>query len=76
MGDDILYAKKKKGSIIDFKVAKRLGNGRFEDPLYRTAINVRDPKQLAQMLEDLKIMFDAPIDKAIKEMKKNKSPFW
>jgi hypothetical protein len=76
MGDEILYWKKKKGTQISVKVAKRSKKGRFDDPVYRTSIDVRDPKQLAQMLEDLKIMFNAPIDKAVKEMKKEKSPFW
>jgi len=75
MTDDILIWKKKKDSTIKVKVAKQVKN-RYSEPLYNSTVNVRDPKQLAQMLEDLKIMFDAPIDKAIKEMKKQRSPFW
>jgi len=75
MTEDILNWKKKKGSSIKVKVAKRATN-RYAEPLYDTTINVKDVKQLAQMFEDLKIMFDAPIEKAVKEMKKEKSPFW
>jgi len=77
LGEEILYWKRKKGtSIVDFKVSKREGRNRFDEPVYRTAINVKDAKQLAQMLEDLKVIFSAPVDKAFQEMKKNKSPFW
>ena len=77
MGEEILYWKRKKGTTtINIKVSRRSGQNRFDEPVYKTSINVRDAKQLAQMLEDLRIMFDAPIDKAIQEMKKDKSPFW
>ena len=75
MTDEVLTWKKKNGSMVKVKVEQRVKN-RYSEPLYNSTINVRDAKQLAQMLEDLKVMFDAPIDKAIKEMKKQKSPFW
>lgn len=56
------------------KVTKKKNRG-YEDTNYLNSIDVRDFKQFASFLEDMKILFDAPVDKAIKEMKKKKM-FW
>jgi hypothetical protein len=66
----------KGSSTFKFKVVKQRGQG-ADDQLYQNTINIKDPKQLALVLSDLKTMFGAPVDKALLEMKKNKKDiFW
>ena len=74
---DILIMSKKKGkNTMKFKVDKKVKK-RSPDPSYQNVINIKDANQLATVLEDLELLFDAPIDKAF-DIKKNnkKSPFW
>ena len=74
---DILIMSKKKGKqTMKFKVDKKVKK-RSPDPSYQNVINVKDANQLATVLEDLELLFDAPLDKAF-DIKKNnkKSPFW
>ena len=74
---DILIMSKKKGKqSMKFKVDKKVKK-RSPDPSYQNVINVKDANQLATVLEDLELLFDAPLDKAF-DIKKNnkKSPFW
>jgi len=75
MKEDVLVIKKKNGTQFKVKVAKRARNS-YSEALYQNTVNIRDVKQLAQMLEDLRVMFDAPIEKAVKEMKKDKFSYW
>ena len=74
---DILIMSKKQGKhTMKFKVDKKVKK-RSPDPSYQNVINVKDANQLATVLEDLELLFDAPLDKAF-DIKKNnkKSPFW
>jgi len=74
MTEDILVVKKKKDRL-EFAVKEKRYSG-YSDADYKNVINVKDYKQLALLLEDLRILFGAPIDKAISEMREKKSPFW
>ena len=74
---EILIMSKKKGkNTMKFKVDKKVKK-RSPDPSYQNVINVKDANQLATVLEDLELLFDAPIDRAF-DIKRNnkKSPFW
>jgi len=71
-----LLVVKRKGKKLEIKVKTDVKNDNYKDPDYTNAIDFRDYKQLASFLSDLKLIFDAPIDKAISELRKNKSPFW
>lgn len=73
--EDLLVIKRRKGSPkFRMKVTKKKNKG-YHSTDYNNSIDVKDFKQLANFLEDMQILFDAPIDKAVKEMKKNKT-FW
>jgi len=75
-GDDILVFKKKKyQKALKVKVTKKRKN-KYEPAEYQNVIHPTDYKQLALVLEDLKILFGAPVEKAYKEMQKKKTPFW
>ena len=74
MTKDILIIKKKKDRL-EFVVKKKRYSG-YSDADYRNVIDVNDYRQLAFLLEDLKVIFGAPIEKAISEMREKKSPFW
>ena len=73
--EDLLVIKRRKGSSKwKMKVTKKKNKG-YHSTDYNNAINIRDFKELATFLEDMKILFDAPVDKAVKEMNKSKM-FW
>jgi hypothetical protein len=74
MENNILIVKRKKDRF-QFKVKNKKHN-LYNDPNYKSVINIKDPKQLAMLLEDLKILFDAPIDKAFVAIRDKNSPFW
>jgi hypothetical protein len=73
---DILVAKRKQAGLIRMKVKKRRGSNKSWDVSYNNIIDVKDYKALARFFGDLQMMFDAPVDKAFREMKKKKGPFW
>jgi hypothetical protein len=75
MNEDILVVKKKGNSQLKVKVTKRAKN-RHREALYNNVINIKDYKALATFLSDLEVIFGAPIEKAMREKKKNKNPFW
>jgi hypothetical protein len=76
MAEDTLFVRKEKSADrVKFKVKQKKHN-LYSEPEYKNEINIRDAKQLAMVLDDMKTLFDAPIDKAFMELKKNKSPFW
>lgn len=75
MGD--LLVAKRKGKKLNVKVKTNITKkNEYKEPDYVNAIDYTDYKQLAAFLSDLKIMFDAPVEKAFSEMRKNKYPFW
>ena len=43
---------------------------------YVNSIDLADYKQLSLLFNDLKIIFNAPIEKAFQEFKMKKDPFW
>lgn len=71
----ILVVKKKDEGKVRCKVTDKVTNN-YTHTDYNTTIDVRDYKQLAFFFNDLKLIFDAPIDKAYKEHQKNNNPFW
>ena len=72
---DLLVVKRKHDSFLRMKV-KRKAKKKNWDSSYNHIIDVRDYKALAGFFCDIKIMFDAPVEKAFREMKKDKGPFW
>ena len=74
MKEKILIVKKR-DEKMKFKVTDKVNRG-YTSTDYNTSIQITDYKQLATMLTDLKFLFNAPVEKAFKEMKKKKSPFW
>ena len=75
MVDDVLVIRKKKGNQFKVKVAKRARNS-YSEATYQNTIDIKSEKELAQMFEDLRVMFDAPIEQAVKRMKKEKFAYW
>ena len=43
---------------------------------YKNTIDLNDYKAIAVFLEDLKVLFESPVEKAFREMQKHKSPFY
>lgn len=72
--DKLLIIKGKRDKF-KFKVTDKVNRG-YHDTDYNNSIQLNDYKQLALVLNDLKVLFDAPVEKAFIEMKKKKSPFW
>ena len=73
--DKVLVVGKKRNKIFKFKVAKKVKN-RYAESEYRNVVDISNYKELANLFGDLEMMFDAPINKAIDEMRKRKNPFW
>lgn len=69
MEDNILVAKQK-GNRLKLKIAKRKKN-QYSSPEYRKTLNPQDSNDLALFLGDLKLNFNAPIEKAYKIHKNN-----
>ncbi len=78
MGENILVAKQK-GNRLKLKITKRKKN-QYSSPEYRKTLNPQDSNDLALLFGDLKLNFNAPIDKAYKIHKNNEEDlgpgFW
>jgi len=76
MSKSVLFVKnKRRKRKLEFNV-KRKANQGFNESEYKNMVDVTDYKQLAIFLDDLEILFNAPLDKAMKELRNKKSPFW
>ena len=70
MAGDILIIKKK-GQKIPLKITKRMRAGYAPDN-HTIVINLKDYKDVALLLHDLKDLYNVPVDKAISEYQKGK----
>jgi len=66
---------KMKERKLKAKVTDKVKNG-YTHTDYSNSVDLFDYKQLALLLQDLKTLLGAPIDKAIQYMNSEKSPFW
>ena len=73
MAGDILIIKKR-GQKKTIKITKKMRAGYSPD--CSIAINLKDYKDVALMLHDLKDLYDVPIDKAISEYQSDKLKGW
>jgi len=60
---------------VSFKVTKKKNRG-YSDTEYVNSIDIHDPEQLANLFNDLRTLFNAPVEKAVLRMRNKKSPFW
>ena len=74
MPADILILKKR-GNKIEVRITDRMIKG-YAPNSYNIVVNLKDYKDLALFLSDLKNLQSAPIDKAIIEYQKNKDRIW
>lgn len=69
---------KKRGERFKIKI-KDLGR-KHAPPNCSVSVNMKNYKDLSLFLEDLKVLWGCPVDKAIEEFKRNqndkKGPFW
>ena len=63
MAGDILIVKKKHGKV-SLKITKRMRAG-YSPENHTILINLKDYKDVALMLHDLKDLYNVPVDKAI-----------
>ena len=71
MGADTLIFKRKNGrNIINIIPSMRNGCGHEN---CKIMVNMQDFKDVAMFLEDLRSMWNVPVDKAIEQYKKNKA---
>lgn len=73
MAADILIITKK-GNKIKLKVKNYLKKGYVPD--HKLVVNLKNYKDVALFLFDLKHIYNVPIDKAIKEYQSEKDNFW
>lgn len=74
MAGDILIIKKRHGKV-SLKITKAMRSGYTPDS-HTILINLRDYKDVALFLHDLKDLYDVKIDKAILEFQKGRSKTW
>lgn len=74
MAGDILIIKKR-GQKISLKITQKMRNGYSPDS-HSIVINLKDYRDVAMLLHDLKDLYEVNIDKAIIEYKKGKTPVW
>lgn len=70
-----MVIKKKKQTTVRVKVTKHMNRG-YDHTDYKNAVDLKDYKALANFFEDIRVLFDAPVEKAYREMKKKRNPFW
>jgi len=70
----IVSGKKKNKGKVEFTIGNK-GRMRKENE-YKNIINIKDARQLAIVLDDLEIIFGAPVEKDISLKRNKKSPFW
>lgn len=68
---DILIAKKI-GEKMQFKVVEKVSKGYAPDKFLKV-VNFKDYNELALLLEDLDVVMNAPVEKAYRLYKENKT---
>jgi len=71
----LVVKKRRESSKLKAKVTDKVNKG-YTHTDYSNSVELLDYKQLALLLQDLKLLLGAPVDKAVKYMKSQKSPFW
>jgi len=74
MPADLLIIKKR-GKKIDLKITQRMRKGYAPDS-HTIVINLKDFRDVALMLHDLKDLYNVPVDKAIEEYQSERSKIW
>lgn len=72
---------KKRGEKIRIKITEAMKRNKYSPANCDMIVNMRNFKDLALFFEDLKVLWNCPVDKAIEEYKKtqgknNTGPFW
>ncbi len=62
---------KRKGKKEEMKITQKVKHGYVPND-FSAVVNFRDYKNLALFLEDMRVLWNIPIDKAIKEYQRNK----
>lgn len=75
MSNEILSVKKK-GNVFKAKIFKRTSGKKHGEVIYQNVLDIKDYKALAILFKDWEVQFNAPIEKAVREMKKNKFSYW
>jgi len=70
-----LMVLKKRGRKVTVKITNRMRGGYAPDS-YTINVNLKNFRDLALFLHDLKDLYDAPVDKAIEEYQTGKSKVW
>ena len=73
MTETLIAKKKNKGLGVQVKDIK---GKRHSEASYNTTVDLKNYKALAGFLEDMKILYSAPVEKAFREMQRKKSPLW
>ena len=68
--DDNILVVKRKNNQIKLKVTKRKRN-QYSSPQYNKVLNPNSAKDLALLMGDLKLLFNAPIERAFKILKED-----
>lgn len=70
---------KKRGDKFRIKITESMKRGGYTPANCDMVINMKNFKDLALFLEDLKLLWDCPVDKAIQEYRSKQDkqgPFW
>lgn len=73
MTETLIATKKQKGMRVHVKNIKGKKNS---EASYQNMIDLKNYKAFAEFLEDMKILYGVQVEKAFREMQRNKSPFW
>ena len=74
--EKILILNQKQGSgKMSAKVRQRVKKGYSPDSYFKT-LNPQDSNDLALLFEDLEMVINAPVEKAIRKYKENKQKGW
>jgi len=67
----------KKDNQLMVKVKKKLPRSSISSETnYQKVLDVKNPTDIARLMSDLDLLFNAPVDKAYRKFKKDKNPFW
>ena len=72
---------KKRGDKFRIKITESMKRNRYSPASCDMVVNMKNFKDLALLFEDMKILWNCPVDKAIEEYKRNQGeknvgPFW
>ena len=77
MTDIITVKNWKMENHLMVKVKKKLPRSSISsETSYHKVLDVKNPADIARLMSDLSVLFNAPVDKAYRKFKKDKNPFW